>query len=186
MTAITDHRSRLLEGMAASVRANGFAATTLADVVRAAGVSRRTFYEHFTDPVECYLTLIETLGEAMLAAVADAMAGDAALAERVDRAVRVYLDMFAADPDLSRSYWTEAHVTGERGRELTRRMSRRTGDVLRALAEDAGHGDVPEDFGIFVAAGVRELALLAHDAGRPLSEAHATAVALVQRMLGIG
>ena len=185
MTAVTDHRTRLLAGMAAAVREKGFAATTLADVVRHAGVSRRTFYEHFTDPVDCYLTLIEEVGERMLAAVADAMHADAPLAERVDRAVGVYLDLFAADPEVSRSYWTEAHVTGDRGREVTRRMSRRTGDVLYALAAEAGHGDVPEDFGIFVAAGVRELALLAHDAGRPMSDARAASVALVQRLLRV-
>jgi AcrR family transcriptional regulator len=172
--------------MATAVRENGFAKTTLADVVRHAGVSRRTFYEHFTDPVDCYLALIETVGEALLAGVADAMQGDGPLAERIERAVGVYLEMFAADPALSRSYWTEAHLTGDRGRELTQRLSRRTGDVLRQLAEDdPGVGSVPPDFGIFIAAGVRELALLAYDAGKPLDEVRATAAALVRRMVSV-
>lgn len=172
--------------MAASVREKGFARTTLADVVRHAGVSRRTFYEHFTDPVDCYLALIETVGDGLLAGVAHAMEGDEPLAERIDRAVGTYLEMFASDPALSRSYWTEAHLTGERGRELTQRLSRRTGDVLAQLAEDDPSVEsVPPDFGIFIAAGVRELALLAFDAGKPLDEVRATATALVRRMLGI-
>jgi AcrR family transcriptional regulator len=190
VTAVTDHRGRLLAGMAAAVREQGFAKTTLADVVRHAGVSRRTFYEHFTDPVDCYLALIETVGDAMLAGVAEAMSADAPLHDRLDRAVGVYLEMFAADPEVSRSYWTETEVTGERGRALVVRMSRRTGDLLHALAEDARARDpslraFPPDAGIFIAAGVRELALLAYEAGQPLDDVRATAVALLERILGL-
>lgn len=173
-------------GMAESVREKGFAKTTLADVVRHAGVSRRTFYEHFTDPIDCYLALIESVGEALLAGVAHAMEGDDPLPDRIDRAVGTYLSMFAQDPALSRSYFTEAHLTGDRGREVTQRLAHRTGDVLGQLAEDDPAVDsVPPDFGIFIAAGVRELALLAYDAGRPLDEVRATASTLVKRMLGL-
>jgi hypothetical protein len=58
--------------------------------------------------------------------------------------------------------------------------------VLAQLAEDdPSVTSVPPDFGIFIAAGVRELALLAFDAGTPLDEVRATATALVRRMLGI-
>ena len=42
-----EHRHRLLEGMAQAVAEKGYADTTIADIVREAGVSRRTFYEHF-------------------------------------------------------------------------------------------------------------------------------------------
>ncbi len=52
-TAGTEHRARLLEGMARAVAAQGYADTTIADIVREAGVSRRTFYEHFSDKTDC-------------------------------------------------------------------------------------------------------------------------------------
>jgi AcrR family transcriptional regulator len=184
VTAVTDHRGRLLAGMAEAVRAKGFAATTLSDVVRHAGVSRRTFYEHFSDPVDCYLALIETVGDAMLVGVARAMATDAPIGERLGRAVGVYLDMFAADPEVSRSYWRETEVTGDRGRALQARMSRRTGALLHELATDAGL-DLPPDAGVFVAAGIRELALLAYEAGEPLDAVRSTAVDLLERILGL-
>ena len=44
-----DFRGRLLEGMAAAVRERGFRDATVADVVRHAHTSRRTFYEYFPD-----------------------------------------------------------------------------------------------------------------------------------------
>ena len=188
--AASNHRARLLDGMAAAVREKGFRRTTIADVVAHAGVSRRTFYEHFSDPVDCYLALIDATGTAMLAGVAEAMDAEAPLGERIDRAVAVYLDLFAADPDLNRSYWTELHLTGERGLELTRRKSEETGRLLSELASTAREADpsllpLSVDGAILLAAGIRELALLAHDAGRPLDSARATSVEMIRRAVGL-
>lgn len=184
------HRERLLAGMADAVRETGFRGVTVAAVVRHAGVSKRTFYEHFTDPVDCYLSLIESIGERMLGGVAEAMTAGGSLEERLERAVGVYLDLFAADPDLSRSYWTELHLTGDRGRVLTRRMADRTGALLSDLARGAREEDptlleLSTDGGIMLAAGIRELALLAHDAGRPLDEVRATCVEMIRRSVGL-
>lgn len=183
------HRERLLAGMADAVRAKGFSRATIADVVAHAGVSRRTFYEHFTDPVDCYLALIDAIGTTMLEGVARAMGEDGPLPERVDRAVGVYLDLFAADPDLSRSYWTELHLTGERGIALARRKSEETGRLLAELAaaareEDPALAGITVDDGILLAAGIRELALLTHDSGRGLDEVRVTSTRMILRALG--
>ena len=45
--------------MADAVAENGYAATTIADVVSRAGVSRKTFYEHFDGKQECFLALYD-------------------------------------------------------------------------------------------------------------------------------
>ncbi|NBS97405.1 MAG: TetR family transcriptional regulator, partial [Betaproteobacteria bacterium] len=50
-----DHRHRLLDAMAQSVALNGFANTTITDVVTLARVSRRTFYEHFGTREACLI-----------------------------------------------------------------------------------------------------------------------------------
>jgi AcrR family transcriptional regulator len=47
VAAPAEFRRRLLEGMAAAIRESGFRDSTVADVVRHARTSRRTFYEHF-------------------------------------------------------------------------------------------------------------------------------------------
>ena len=61
-------RRRLEDAMAAAVAEKGLAATTIADVARHAGTSKRTFYEHYADKTECYLSLFATRSAAMVAA----------------------------------------------------------------------------------------------------------------------
>ncbi|REM69108.1 TetR/AcrR family transcriptional regulator, partial [Mycobacterium tuberculosis] len=56
----SEHYARLLQGMAHAVAAKGYAETTIADIVREAAVSRRTFYEHFSTKTECLIALYET------------------------------------------------------------------------------------------------------------------------------
>ena len=48
-------RARLVEGMIQAVADKGYVASTVADVVRAARVSRGTFYAQFASKEECFL-----------------------------------------------------------------------------------------------------------------------------------
>ena len=54
MSVPDENRERLIAAMAASVEERGYADTTVADVVRLARTSRRTFYEHFQDRADCF------------------------------------------------------------------------------------------------------------------------------------
>ena len=69
--AIHQHRRRLLEGMAHAVAAKGYADTTIADIVREASVSRRTFYEHFSTTQECLVALYEAASHNALKVLRD-------------------------------------------------------------------------------------------------------------------
>ena len=51
--SVTD---RLLDGLAASVRERGYRDTTVADIVRHARTSKRTFYEQFDSKDRCPLS----------------------------------------------------------------------------------------------------------------------------------
>ena len=86
-----DHRLRLLEGMAAAVNEKGYAATTIADVVRHSRVSKRTFYEHFADREACFLACYAHGSELALGAVAAAAGRGGPWPERVRAATRAYL-----------------------------------------------------------------------------------------------
>lgn len=48
-------RGRLLQGILEAVAASGYEESRVTDVIARAGVSRKTFYEHFTDKEECFL-----------------------------------------------------------------------------------------------------------------------------------
>nr|WP_246597528.1 TetR/AcrR family transcriptional regulator [Nocardia tengchongensis] len=51
-------RRRLLDAMADAVRERGYRDTTVADIVRLAKTSRRTFYEHFADKQDCFVAML--------------------------------------------------------------------------------------------------------------------------------
>lgn len=57
-----NHRSRLLEGLVASVYESGYLATTIARITRHAAVSRRTFYEHFESADASAAALLDSVG----------------------------------------------------------------------------------------------------------------------------
>jgi AcrR family transcriptional regulator len=59
-------RGRLIEAMVALAGEQGFAATTVADVIERAGVSRKTFYEHFSDCRDLLLAAFQTAAPAGL------------------------------------------------------------------------------------------------------------------------
>jgi AcrR family transcriptional regulator len=62
--------------MAAAVVERGYLATTIADIVRHARVSKRTFYEHFADKEECFLSAYASTSEYLLRLVAAAAEGE--------------------------------------------------------------------------------------------------------------
>src|SRR5246500_5820722 len=66
-------RLRLLDGLATSIGERGYRASTVADIVRYARTSKRTFYDQFASKERCFLELlsadVEKLGENITAAV---------------------------------------------------------------------------------------------------------------------
>jgi AcrR family transcriptional regulator len=174
--------------MGASVRVRGFRQTTLADVVREAKVSRRTFYEHFTDLADCYIALLESLAARNIEVIAEAIAAGGTADERLDRAIGGYLDTLDADPRLMRSFLRELHLTGERGHRLLSSLNERAGQMIHHQVEDLrehepqlGLAAIPILMARMIAAGIVQMALLAQDEGRPLDEVRTTAKDLLRR-----
>ncbi|EUA43342.1 bacterial regulatory s, tetR family protein [Mycobacterium xenopi 3993] len=70
---IDPFRRRLLDGLATSIGERGYRATTVADIVRHARTSKRTFYDRFVSKEQCFLELLradsERLSEEIRAAV---------------------------------------------------------------------------------------------------------------------
>ena len=118
------HHTRLLEGMARCVAAQGYADTTIADIVREAGVSRRTFYEYFTDKPGCLIALHEAASQNALAVLRSAINPDRGWEQQVEQAIGAYLGALAQNPVLMHKARARAVVGGIN--EL----------VLQAIAQD--------------------------------------------------
>jgi AcrR family transcriptional regulator len=131
-------RTRLLEGMAAAVAEKGYAGASVADVIARAGVSRKTFYEHFANKEACFLAAYGLGVELLMDAIEDAVAGaeDDPVAA-ADAGVRAYLATLATRPDFARAYLIEVLAAGPAALEERGRVLERFAGQLRVVAERA-------------------------------------------------
>jgi AcrR family transcriptional regulator len=115
-------RDRMLAAIAAAVAEKGYARTAVADVLERAGVSRKTFYEHFANKEACFLAAYDAGVELILGAIAaaTAAAGDDLVA-RAREGTRTYLELLAANPDFARTFLVE--VLGAGPEALARRTA---------------------------------------------------------------
>jgi AcrR family transcriptional regulator len=184
------HRERLIAAMAASIEEKGYRNTSVADVVRIARTSRRTFYEHFADRDACFLALFEaTMGE-MMKEITAAVAADEHWETLVDAAVGAYLESVATRPALFQSFTHEMPGLGRAGIERGRGVAERFADLLVELAE-AARRERPEllvraldhDTAIIIVGGLRELIVSAVEQRRDVAELRASASAAVKAIV---
>ncbi len=91
-------RKRLLEAARAALRRSDFGSVRVTDVVRAAGMSSRSFYEHFDSKEDLLLALIHETGREIVTQLETIFASVEVPGERVDRALEAYLRAFAGTP----------------------------------------------------------------------------------------
>ena len=170
-------RERLIAGLRASVVEKGFRETTVADVVRIARTSRRTFYEHFTDREACFLALFEETTSQTIQRIAEAVAPDAPWEEQVDAALDAYIDSVTIQPELQQSFVRELPGLGPAGAELQRAVTERFAQALIALVESGRESQpavlaraLPADVAIMIVGGLRELLIVSIQQGRDLHE----------------
>jgi AcrR family transcriptional regulator len=89
--ASNEHRARLLQAMAHVAAAHGLAATSIAAVVAEAGVSKRTFYEHFADKDACFLELYRAASASALRTLRESVQAERPWQEQVEHALGAYL-----------------------------------------------------------------------------------------------
>lgn len=156
--------------MAQAVAAKGYADATIADIVRASGVSRRTFYEHFTSKAECFIALYEAASHNTLAVLRQAIDPEHEWQTQLDRALLAYLGSMAQNPALLRSLFIEILGLGANGLAARRRVNQEIcGFMLQVVNGAAGRGRKPaltEEMAVAVVGGINELVLQAIEQGR--------------------
>jgi AcrR family transcriptional regulator len=134
-------RERILVSLAESCARKGFGATTVADIVEPAGVSRATFYELFKDKEDCFAAAMEvSLADAM-GRIVEAYSPDKPWATMVRDAAAGLLDLLARRPAFARMALVEAPAAGERAFELYASGKR----VLQALLDRAREDPLEEE-----------------------------------------
>ncbi len=130
-------RTRLLEAVGRAVAEKGYAAATIDDIVRGAGVSKKTFYEHFRDKLDCFLAAYEAASDELLTRLREAQSSPEGWLERTRAGITAYLRWLAAEPALARVFLIEVAAAGPVAAERRERLRDRYADVLRELQDDA-------------------------------------------------
>lgn len=116
---VRSQRERMVEAMIQVVAEQGFAETTVADIISTAGVSRATFYEQFADKEDCFVAAYATVMDRMLAFVAEGFAADDSddWIERLRGGIRSLLRYLAQNPVAVRVGIVEGFGAGARARD---------------------------------------------------------------------
>jgi AcrR family transcriptional regulator len=130
-------RTRLLEAVGRAVAAKGYAGATIDDIVRGAGVSKKTFYDHFSDKLDCFLAAYESASDELLTRLREAQSTPEGWLERTRAGIVAYLRWLAAEPALARVFLIEVAAAGPVAAERRERIRDRYAEVLRDLQDDA-------------------------------------------------
>ena len=109
---VGNQRQRILAAVAEAVSEVGYAAMTVEDIIRVAGVSRRTFYEHFKSKEEAFLVSYDDISAQLMDAVVAAFDRTDAFITRVEDCMRAYLTLLAAQPAYANMCIVEVLVAG--------------------------------------------------------------------------
>ncbi len=107
-----NQRERLIAGIAEAVAENGYSGTTIAHITRAAAVSRRTFYEHFSSKDECFVAAYDAVMGELRQRVTAAFEENEEWPPAIKAGIEAMLQFLAAEPNLARLCMVEALVAG--------------------------------------------------------------------------
>jgi AcrR family transcriptional regulator len=151
-------RARLLHGMAQTVARRGYAATPVAGVLKAAGVSRRTFYEQFADKEDCFIAAYDAIVAASTERLVAAYHAGETWEEGIALSYDALLGTLASEPDFAHLGVVGILAAGPRAlarREATLRRFERFIDFTRERAEVAA--TPPTLVGQAIVGGIHEL-----------------------------
>jgi AcrR family transcriptional regulator len=128
-------RERLIVAMLSAVAELGYLGTNVQDVIDRAGVSRPTFYEHFSNKEDCFLAAFDTSAERLRKKMDTAIRqGGDVWRDRVRYALEALVRFVAGEPETARTMVVEARAASSTA--VMRRVELMD-DFARCLDEQA-------------------------------------------------
>ncbi len=107
-----NQRERILAAVAHEASESGYAAMTVESIISKAGVSRRTFYEHFKNKHEAYLAAYDEAAARLVRRVVTAVDAVDGFAARTEAGLEAMLSFLASDPAVARMCIVEVMAAG--------------------------------------------------------------------------
>jgi AcrR family transcriptional regulator len=187
-TAPADFRRRLLEGMAVAIRECGYRDATVADVVRHARTSRRTFYEHFPGKQACFVALLREADAAMVRQIAAAVDRRAPWEVQARQAIEAWIAAAQADLAVTLSRIRDLPSLGADARHLQRESLEAFIVLVRDLTDTpelraAGVAPPSRQLMVMLIGGLRELIATTVEDGGDIGGITEVAVRATQALL---
>ncbi len=168
----TSPRSRLIAGMAKVLEQRALSELYADDVVKEAGVSKRTFYQHFANKEACFLALYRENSARVLDVLREASGAEGLSAlERIQRGSRAYLSFMQSQSALMKRLYIDILYLGTEGMKAKRDVLQQFADMLLA-AYDAERGLTPSlppldpELVLAIVSGINELILFKIEDGQ--------------------
>jgi len=164
-TADHPFRRRLLDGLAESIAERGYRDTTIADIVRHARTSKRTFYREFDSKEACFIELLRTSNEEMIAQIIAAVDPEAFWHDQIRQAIGAYVDVIGSRPAIMLSWIRELPALGAVVRDVQRRGIEQFIEMMVEISSNPGfrrHHIPPasRQMALILVGGLRELAAM--------------------------
>jgi AcrR family transcriptional regulator len=108
-------RQRLLAAMLDAVGEQGYLTTSVADLLGRAGVSRRSFYEQFSDKEDCFLQAHDHITHVAHEAVVETLRDQPSWRDGLRASLDLLLRTAAANPRYARAWLVEVLAIGPEG-----------------------------------------------------------------------
>jgi AcrR family transcriptional regulator len=182
-------RDRLLDGLAASIGERGYRDSTVADIVRHARTSKRTFYEQFASKEECLIELLRRNNDDLIANIQATVDPEAEWQHQIRQAAEAYVDHIGSRPAITLSWIREAPALGTVARPLHRLAMEALTDMLVGLTDSPGfrRAQLPRisrPLALILVGGLRELTALFVEDGRDVHGIVEPAIAAATAILG--
>jgi AcrR family transcriptional regulator len=182
-------RDRLIEGLAASIGERGYRDSTVADIVRHARTSKRTFYEQFASKEECLIELLRRNNENLIATIQATVDPEADWDEQIRQASEAYVAHIGSRPAITLSWIREAPALGVVARPLNRLAMEALTDMLVDLTDSpgfrrAGLPPISRPLALILLGGLRELTALFVEDDRDVQGIVEHAIAAATAILG--
>jgi AcrR family transcriptional regulator len=151
--ARTRQRDRLLDAVIACVAERGYTATSVADILARAGISRATFYALFSDKEACFLAAYTRAAAGLDAALAEALhTCENTPTARCRALLQTWLSTLTHDPTAARALLVEIHAAGPSANRLRQAAIERfillTGKVLASAHEGERDNVMSDHFAV--------------------------------------
>jgi AcrR family transcriptional regulator len=183
------HRRRLLDALSDSISDVGYANTTVAEIVRRARASRRTFYQHFADREAALVALLTDTNAETVHAISTAVDPTAPWQTQIRQALEAWIGRSESHPALTLSWIRDVPALGAAARNLQRDAMGAFIVLVQTLSNtaelrEAGIEPVPQARAIMLIGGLRELTAITVEGEGRLSdvaeEAVESAIALLR------